>query len=203
MIGEIATAAKVAERITVETVKEAGKEVVTKSVDISKRIDVTKQAAEIGPKKVDIGKRINPLSEMRTKDVAETLKDYLSDLKSKSEFPDTIKSFEASKLEMQSPEQVAKLREEFIDTRAQLRKEWEQLNHKEWPKYKEDVFNENGVRIRKAGDCYDAHHIQPLQLGGKNEVSNITPLDLSKHAEIHSTGGSCSKLVESVEGARL
>ena len=66
---------------------------------------------------------------------------------------------------------------------------------------RQDVYNENGVRIRKAGDNYDAHHIQPLKLGGENVASNITPMDLFKHSEIHSGSGSCTKLLESVEGA--
>lgn len=203
MIGEIIATAAGVEKVSTETVKEVGKETVKKAVDIGKRIDISKPATEMEASKVDISKRIAPVSEIKGKDISETLKDYISDLKSKSEFPDTIKGFDSSRLEMQSPEQVAKLREEFVDSRTQLRNEWEELNHQEWPKYKEDVYNEAGVRIRKAGDCYDAHHIQPLQLGGKNEVSNITPLDLNKHQEIHSQNGSCTKLVDKIEEVKV
>ena len=56
--------------------------------------------------------------------------------------------------------------------------------------------------IRKVGDFLDAHHVQPLELGGKNEASNITPLDLNKHKDIHSKTGSCTRLVEKVVGGQ-
>ena len=103
-------------------------------------------------------------------------------------------------MELQPPEKVADKREEFDENKAKLRKEWEELNHQEWPKYKEDVVNDDGKVIRKAGDNYDAHHIQPLQLGGENVASNITPLDVNSHREVHSSTGSCKRLVENVKG---
>ena len=65
---------------------------------------------------------------------------------------------------------------------------------------KEDVVNDDGKVIRKAGDNYDAHHIHPLQLGGENVASNITPLDVNSHREVHSSTGSCKRLVENVKG---
>ncbi len=128
-------------------------------------------------------------------------------LKSKSEFADTIKSdaLDISSFERVSPEQVKKLRTEFsnLDFKNDLRKEWEKRNNQEWPRYKEDVYNKNGIKVRKKGDYYDAHHIQPLSMGGQNVASNITPLDVLKHSEIHSTGGSCKKLVDKVAGGRI
>lgn len=135
-------------------------------------------------------------------EVSELVKDYIDDLKSKSECPETIPAdaIDPSKLELQPPEIVAEKREEFDDNKAKLRKEWEELNHREWPKYKEDVVNDDGQVIRKAGDNYDAHHIQPLQLGGDNVASNITPLDVNSHREVHSSTGSCKSLVESIKG---
>ena len=57
-----------------------------------------------------------------------------------------------------------------------------------WPTYNEDVYDEKGRLRRRKGDKYDAHHIQPLELGGENDVSNITPLDILKHEEIHADG---------------
>lgn len=199
------TAAKAAEKTA-----EVGSKVVNaeKAVDITKRVDVTKSALAGKPESVDIRKRITPevvnqIKDVDIKDLSETIKEYISDLKTKSECADTILSsgLEKAKLEIQSPEKVAELREQFDDNKAKLRKEWESLNNREWPKYKEDVYNEKGVRVRKAGDNYDAHHIQPLKLGGANEASNITPLDLTKHADIHSANGSCAKLVNRLEGA--
>ena len=144
----------------------------------------------------------NSKQDVHNKDISELAKEYIDDLKSKSDCPDTIPSdaIDATKLELQPPEKVADKREEFDDNKAKLRKEWEELNHQEWPKYKEDVVNDDGKVIRKAGDNYDAHHIQPLQLGGENVASNITPLDINSHREVHSSTGSCKRLVENVKG---
>ena len=144
----------------------------------------------------------NNKQDIQKKDVSELVQDYIDDLKSKSECPETIltDAIDSDKLEVQTPEKVAEKREEFDDNKAKLRKEWEELNHQEWPKYKEDVVNDDGKVIRKAGDNYDAHHIQPLQLGGENVASNITPLDVNSHREVHSSTGSCKRLVENVKG---
>ena len=144
----------------------------------------------------------NSKQDVHNKDISELAKEYIDDLKSKSDCPDTIPSdaIDATKLELQPPEKVADMREEFDDNKAKLRKEWEELNHQEWPKYKEDVVNDDGKVTRKAGDNYDAHHIQPLQLGGENVASNITPLDINSHREVHSSTGSCKRLVENVKG---
>lgn len=144
----------------------------------------------------------NSNQDVHNKDISEIAKEYINDLKSKSDCPDTIPSdaIDPAKLELQPPEIVAVKREEFDDNKAKLRKEWEELNHQEWPKYKEDVVNDDGKVIRKAGDNYDAHHIQPLQLGGENVASNITPLDVNSHREVHSSTGSCKMLVENVKG---
>ena len=35
--------------------------------------------------------------------------------------------------------------------------------------------------VKKKGWKYDAHHIQPLSMGGRNEASNITPLRYDIH----------------------
>lgn len=203
MISEVgAAAAQASLEAAKETAKEVGKSAVQKPIDIGKRIDVGKKVVEVDSKRVDISKRIVPemAKEITGKDINRAAKDYISDLKAKSEFASTIKSLDNSKLEIQSPEKVKQLREEFNTNKNQIRKEWELLNHKEWPKYTEDVYR-NGIKVRKAGDYYDAHHVHPIKLGGTNDASNITPMDLFKHTEIHSKTGSCTRLVEKVEGA--
>ena len=115
--------------------------------------------------------------------INESIKKYSDDLSNKSEFSSTIKTppFELSDIKMRTPEENAKMREEFDDYKADLKREWEKANGTSWPKYKEDVISQSGKVIRKEGSDYDAHHIQPLSMGGKNEVSNITPL----HADVH------------------
>ena len=199
MIGEVGAAAVKVIEVAKETAKEVGKAVAEKSVDIGKRIDVAKKTAEIGGTKIDISKRVSPeaTKEITKKEINSTGKEYFRDLKSKSEFANTIKPLDFDKLKIQTPEKVKDLRNEFTKNKDQIRKEWEKLNHKEWPKYTEDVYK-NGVKIRKAGDYYDVHHVQPLKLGGTNIASNITPMDRIKHMEMHSKTGSCTKLLEKV-----
>ncbi len=117
------------------------------------------------------------------KNIERTLDDYFIDLKEKSDCSETIldRPFEVSDLDKLTPEENAEMRDEFDDKKSQLKREWEEMNGMPWPKYEEDVYSSNGKLIRKSGSEYDAHHIQPLGMGGKNEVENITPL----HAEVH------------------
>ena len=116
----------------------------------------------------------------------ELKEEYIEDLKSFSEFVQTLPEnfFDIEDLRKVSPEEK---RKEFSNKefKNDLKKQWEEVHGIPWPKYDKDVYitNKNGdpVCIRKAGMDYDAHHIQPLGLGGKNEVSNITPM----HADVH------------------
>lgn len=57
--------------------------------------------------------------------------------------------------------------------------------------------------IFRKGDRFDAHHLQPLNVGGKNEVSNITPLHAEVHFEhsgVHITDGPCDRMCKMVGG---
>lgn len=133
------------------------------------------------------------------------LKDYIKDLKDKSEYPDTIpdKPFDLSDLKKLSPEANAEMRDEFDDSKAQLKREWEVVNGKSWPQYDHDIYSSNGKLIRRAGSDYDAHHIQPLGMGGKNEVSNITPLNAEIHYDkqgVHAFDSPYSKLEQGLGG---
>lgn len=168
--------------------------------EISKKTDVN----EMQRPKVENFREIKPMGDMKPDDakkywnkkfeetresdnsekkIEKTLGEYFKDLKSKSDCPDTIpkKPFEASDLKKRTPEENAKMREEFMDVKSQIKKEWEEQYGRPWPKYQQDVYSASGKLIRKAGSDYDAHHIQPLGMGGKNEARNITPL----HAEVH------------------
>ena len=121
-------------------------------------------------------------------------------MKENSECEDTIpeKPFSPSEIEKISPEKNAEMREEFNEKKEALKKEWEQIHGRPWPKYEEDVYSPSGKLIRKAGSDYDAHHILPLGMGGKNEVDNITPLHASVHYDkqgIHAPDRPCARLV--------
>ena len=65
----------------------------------------------------------NSKQDVHNKDISELAKEYIDDLKSKSDCPDTIPSdaIDATKLELQPPEKVADKREEFDDNKAKLR----------------------------------------------------------------------------------
>lgn len=145
----------------------------------------------------------NPEEELK-----ELLQDYFRDLKKYSECPDTIpdKPFDTADLKKRSPEENAEARKEFSDKKEQLKREWEEANGRPWPKYEHDVYSANGKLIRKAGSDYDAHHIQPLSMGGKNEASNITPLNAEVHYDkqgIHAPDSPCSKLNQKLGGSEL
>lgn len=139
------------------------------------------------------------------RNLEKTLDDYFNDLKEKSDCPDTIsdRPFEVDDLEKRSPEENAEMRDEFDDKRVQLKREWEEVNGRPWPKYENDVYSSNGKLIRKAGSDYDAHHIQPLGMGGRNEVSNMTPLNVEVHYDkqgVHAPDSPYSRLDKMLGG---
>lgn len=138
-------------------------------------------------------------------DIGELVDDYLQDIKNNSVYPDTIDdgAFGNSDVERISPEENSQRREEFDDTKGVLKKQWEEKNGVPWPKYNHDIYSANGKLIRRAGDDYDAHHIQPLGLGGENTVKNITPLSAEVHYDkqgIHAPGSAYDKLCKAVGG---
>ncbi|MCM1167368.1 MAG: hypothetical protein NC299_16200 [Lachnospiraceae bacterium] len=138
-------------------------------------------------------------------DINEMIDNYLQDIKANSEYPDTIKDdcFTGSDLEKISPEENSRMREEFDEKKEELKKQWEEQHGVPWPKYDHDVYSSNGKLIRRAGDDYDAHHIQPLGLGGKNTVENITPLSAEKHYDkqgVHAPGSAYDKLCKAMGG---
>lgn len=140
------------------------------------------------------------------KDIENLSKEYLADLKRNSECPNTIPNepFNSCDLKKRSPEETKALRQEFNRDKEKLISEWEKVNGREWPTYKNDVYNEYGELVRKAGWKYDAHHIQPLSIGGENESRNITPLRYEIHSDhkgIHEVGSPYDKLVKKLKEA--
>lgn len=123
------------------------------------------------------GEKLGPSDEQ----IEKLGKEYERDLKELSPYPETISEQDVTEWGRQSPEDVREARQEFNSKREGLIKEWELVHGKEWPRYEEDIYSNNGVLIREKGDLYDAHHVQPLEVGGQNTADNITPL----HAEDH------------------
>lgn len=136
-------------------------------------------------------------------EVKEVLSDYIDDIKNKSDVVDTLSnlSINVKDLKKISPEENAKMHEEYDTNKNNLIRQWEEKHQQSWPVYKKDVYitTKTGekIKIREAGQKYDAHHIQPLSLGGKNEVDNITPLRAEVHFDhkgVHETESPFDKL---------
>ncbi|WP_309397563.1 polymorphic toxin-type HINT domain-containing protein [Cerasicoccus maritimus] len=64
---------------------------------------------------------------------------------------------------------------EFSRTKNKLIKEWEAETGQVWPTYADDLFNDEGKLLRKAGDYYDGHHIIENVYGGPHTWWNIHP----------------------------
>ena len=139
-------------------------------------------------------------------ELPEIIKEYIDDIKAKSEYLETFENTDiaSSDLKKLSPEETAERREEFDDCKEQLKRDGEKLHGHPWPKYEQDVYSSNGKLIRKAGSDYDAHHIQPLGLGGKNEARNITPLHAGVHYDkqgVHAPNSPYSRMEKMLGGA--
>lgn len=168
--------------------------------DIGKEVDSerpTDAGPVLGDKKEEISSKVENDNVEGT--LENTIEDYFSDLQDKSEHPETIpeRPFESSDLEKLSPQEVAERRDEFDDKKTELKRQWEIENGVPWPKYEKDVYSSNDKLIRKAGSDYDAHHIQPLAMGGKNVAGNITPLSAEVHYDkqgIHAPDSPYSKM---------
>ncbi len=135
--------------------------------------------------------------------ISELVDEYLKQLKELSPCPETIDdAVDMTNLEKLPPEEVAKRRSEFNSNREKLIREWEEKNGREWPTYKEDIYDKNGNIVRKAGDKMEAHHIKPLSLGGENTAENITPMDYRDHNDhkgIHASDSPYSRIISTVK----
>lgn len=87
------------------------------------------------------------------------------------------------------PEKSRLHRRLFDNARDKLIDEWEKNTGDKWPVYAQDVLNDAGEVIRKAGQRYDAHHLIESSFGGSNAWWNIHPaaFPLEHQAGIHAT----------------
>lgn len=142
-------------------------------------------------------------TEYKDKELGTLVKEYDNELRKYSEFEDTLpeKALELKDLHKIPAEKLKELRAEFNSHKDELKKQWESIHGRPWPKYKEDVYiiNSRGekVLIRKAGEDYDVHHVKPLGLGGTNSSENITPMSADVHScrqGIHGPDSAYSKI---------
>ena len=67
--------------------------------------------------------------------------------------------------------------------------DWERHTGQIWPRYTSDVFN-NGVRVARKGDMYEAHHMIPKQIGGPHQWWNMHPVPKPEHQKVIHAGRS-------------
>lgn len=91
-------------------------------------------------------------------------------------------------------------RQDFARNKANYIRKWEELHGGSWPRYDTDVYGKDGVTVvRRKGDAYDAHHIQPLEFGGDNSAKNIAPMHHDDHSDkqgLHRPGGPYDTLAQ-------
>ena len=81
--------------------------------------------------------------------------------------------------------------------------EWEHMGGstkvREWPRYEVDIPSQSGGIARKAGWKHDAHHINPQELGGKNEWWNMHPIPFPDHQKfVHGADSILTQIVKEV-----
>lgn len=158
-----------------------------KSFDPDKRIEVP--GAEVNVNKLE-----------SNVDVNSAFKDYIDDVKSKSEYPETVK-IKADEIQLRDcSKETKEKRVEFERVKRARIKEWEEKYGREFPKEQKDVVSKDGTILKKAGSRYELHHIVPLSLGGDNSLDNLTPMSYSAHKELHGAGSAYSKLRSAVKG---
>ena len=158
-----------------------------KSFDPDKRIEVPGAEANVNKLESNV-------------DVNSAFKDYIDDVKSKSEYPETVK-IKADEIQLRDcSKETKEKRVEFEGVKRARIKEWEEKYGREFPKEQKDVVSEDGTILKKAGSRYELHHIVPLKLGGDNSLDNLTPMSYSAHKALHGAGSAYSKLRSAVKG---
>jgi len=89
--------------------------------------------------------------------------------------------------------------------RDRLIGEWEKMGGdvkvREWPRYQEPVYKKSGEILKNVGEKFDAHHINPQQMGGKHEWWNVHPLHIEDHLRgVHGKGSILGEIVKEVVG---
>ena len=121
----------------------------------------------------------------------ETKQKYIDDLSARCQHKNNLKDANVDTTwDSVRGEKLDEARSSFNRDKKALIKDWEAVNGEKWPTYKEDIYNAEGRVVRKEGDKFDAHHIQPLCMGGRNVPENLVPLHYESHigkGGIHNT----------------
>lgn len=205
-------AAKAGTKIAVKEVAEAGTKKVVKKMTEESVEKVTKEVVETGAQKavkevVEEGsmKTVRETTEKvvtkRTKEIGERLDkklfpEYLQEVEkitNREIKPNQMEKLQRALKEQEfvklDPEKSKLHRKLFDNAKDKLIDEWEKNTGDKWPVYAQDVLNDAGEVIRKAGQRYDAHHLIETSFGGSNAWWNLHPAAFpSEHqAGIHAT----------------
>ena len=205
-------AAKTSTKIAVKEVAEAGTKKVVKKMTEESVEKVTKEVVETGAQKavkevVEEGsmKTVRETTEKvvtkRTKEIGERLDkklfpEYLQEVEkitNREIKPNQMEKLQRALKEQEfvklDPEKSKLHRKLFDNAKDKLIDEWEKNTGDKWPVYAQDVLNDAGEVIRKAGQRYDAHHLIESSFGGSNAWWNLHPAAFpSEHqAGIHAT----------------
>lgn len=205
-------AAKAGTKIAVKEVAEVGTKKVVKKMTEESVEKVTKEVVETGAQKavkevVEEGsmKTIRETTEKvvtkRTKEIGERLDkklfpEYLQEVEkitNREIKPNQMEKLQRALKEQEfvklDPEKSKLHRKLFDNAKDKLIDEWEKNTGDKWPVYAQDVLNDAGEVIRKAGQRYDAHHLIESSFGGSNAWWNLHPAAFpSEHQTgIHAT----------------
>ena len=183
-------AAEKTTRDSMETgAKKALKGVLEKSVE-----KVSKEAVELGSKK-SAKEIVEKTAKETTEKVVTRGTKEIGERLDKKLFPEYLQEVEKITNREIKPNQMEKLQraleeQEFVkldpekskfhrklfdNARENLIDEWEKNTGDKWPVYVQDVLNDAGEVIRKAGQRYDAHHLIESSFGGSNAWWNLHP----------------------------
>ena len=178
------------EKVITEGIKEGAKSLKDKIPDF-KLSDAPKNL-----EKIDNSKEIaEKIPDFKKEEIKEKINNYLNEIIEAGESYgiDNLDNLKTD-WEKTSPNEIIENRKEFKVNKWKYITEWENKNNQKWPTYNETVISNNGKEVRKKGDLYDAHHIQPLKFGGKNSADNLIPLHYNDHKKIHNSGNNLSNI---------
>ena len=148
-----------------KTVKEVTEEGVEKTTKETVEKVATKGVKEVGEK---LDKKLVPeyLQEVEKITKREIKPNQMEKLQK------ALKEQDFAKLD---PEKSKLHRKLFDSAKDKLIDEWEKNTGDTWPVYTQDVLNDAGEVIRKAGQRFDAHHLIESSFGGPNAWWNLHP----------------------------
>jgi hypothetical protein len=136
------------------------------------------------------------------------LKDYIREVELKSGVKVTPKQRELLAKDLRETKYKKMDRSEYEihkgqftpSKKKQLIGEWEKMGGntkvRDWPRYSSDMKNVDGTSHMLAGKRYQAHHINPQQLGGKHEWWNLHPMPQSTHQSgVHGSGSVLNRIL--------